>query len=352
MNISGTNRSQQQEAVASAFESLSGPERDLLAKKIFGAALTPLEQTSHTYLMHSNASYQTAYANKHILGANSPQSKKTNQVATSQPVFKKATPRSTPPTPQSHAPRGTQTPVQTTSSAQGKAQADRFLSNWMNSPVDNSPKTWQIDWNKPAIFSFGTYDKVDGIKPKGWTANKLTEFGRTSRSNYLSNYYMPPGGITIDGQKYKSVEHYYQAAKFIKRDQNGRVVKDRNGNLEFTDKSRYDRILSAGTANEARDIAAEHPKPSTTITHDDALMSRVMKKALYAKYTNPDGSPNALGRDLIATGNRLLVEGNKRGDKGDDRWGAVFDFNGPASLTGKNMLGTMLMELRDELKTR
>ena len=63
-----------------------------------------------------------------------------------------------------------------------------------------------------------------------------------------------------------------------------------------------------------------------------------MKKILYSKFAqNP-----YLAYGLLATGNEELIEGNTWGDK---IWGQV---NGE----GQNLLGKILMEVREEIRNK
>lgn len=63
----------------------------------------------------------------------------------------------------------------------------------------------------------------------------------------------------------------------------------------------------------------------------------VMRDVLRAKFTQN----KELARKLVDTGDAELVEGNTWGDR---YWGVC-------DGVGRNLLGTLLMELRDELKT-
>ena len=63
----------------------------------------------------------------------------------------------------------------------------------------------------------------------------------------------------------------------------------------------------------------------------------IMKELLKKKFENAE-----LAEKLLATGDMELVEGNNHGDR---FWGMV---NG----VGKNMLGKLLMEVRDDLRNK
>jgi len=68
----------------------------------------------------------------------------------------------------------------------------------------------------------------------------------------------------------------------------------------------------------------------------EEVKDKVMREALYAKFTQ---HPN-LHEKMLATGNADIIEHTKN----DSYWGDGGDG------TGKNMLGVLLMELREELQ--
>lgn len=289
----------------------------LIDKKINGPSLGCFETLAHVFLYLFNKLYRDTFKARKLDNLDPTQNKASQ-------VFKKT-----------------------------KVDIDPWLKSWLSKPIDNGKKTWVIGdqhkhpqadifWQTPAILFLGMYDKMDRIDSRA--AWRFNSHGRTARANYLSNFF--PCQIEIDGRKYKSVEHYYQAMKFPIGSDN------------------YNNVVNSEDAFSARDAGRVRTgaKPCRDLD-DDQEMSRLIKKGLFAKFTNKDGSPNALGRDLIATGNQIIIEGNRResqGNKtpGDNRWGAIFDPAGFSnqsemiSLTGSNMLGKMLMELRQELKNR
>ena len=129
---------------------------------------------------------------------------------------------------------------------------------------------------------------------------------------FLSNFSRHP--LIIDGKFYKTSEHYFQSIKF------------------------------EGTEYEERIIISATPSKAAKIGRDRSLPLRkdwkkikvnVMYKALIYKFGQ---NPKILNK-LLATGNAKLVEHTKR----DSFWGDGGDG------TGKNMLGNLLMEAREEL---
>lgn len=188
-----------------------------------------------------------------------------------------------------------------------------------------------LDWRQPAILAFGEFDRLDGLpQHEKW---RMQRHGFHTNANYLSNYYLR--NIVVEGRIYKSVEHYYQAIKF----KNHPAI--------------FEQITKAQTADDARRIAQQH-QGLANLSNDQEMAMR-MKPALWAKFINPNGTPTELGKMLMATGNQPLVEGNDRGNRSDKRWGMKVDFkNMPnaIALEGQNLLGKLLMEIRDILMSQ
>ena len=132
---------------------------------------------------------------------------------------------------------------------------------------------------------------------------------------FLSNFYMCP--VAFEGTVYPSSEHAYMASK--------------------TDDNRIrEHILSLETAREARNYG----QTFALRPHWDDVKYTYMKKVLQDKFTrNPH-----LGKKLIETGNRQLVE---KGTWHDQYWGICTCKQHQGE--GKNALGQILMEIREEL---
>lgn len=79
--------------------------------------------------------------------------------------------------------------------------------------------------------------------------------------------------------------------------------------------------------------------------HWDEMKYQIMWDILQAKFLQ---NPAAL-RVLLATGKRMIVEGNTWAD---DIWGMIQPARGGTLWYGKNVLGTMLMEIRDSYQDR
>ena len=131
----------------------------------------------------------------------------------------------------------------------------------------------------------------------------------------FSNFSAHP--FTLEGQLWPTSEHYFQAQKFI-------------GHPEHQDEIRL-----AATPMEAAEKGRERHRPlrpDWNAVRDDA-----MRRALTAKFAaHPE-----LIELLLATGDETLIEKTTN----DYYWGCGTEG------TGKNRLGELLMELRNELRT-
>jgi ribA/ribD-fused uncharacterized protein len=87
------------------------------------------------------------------------------------------------------------------------------------------------------------------------------------------------------------------------------------------------------------------PHRKTSRPDFDALRVRIMWWALRAKLA---GNLRLFGRVLLASGSRPIVEDSHK----DTYWGATADPARPDVLTGRNVLGRLLVRLRDGLRER
>lgn len=124
-----------------------------------------------------------------------------------------------------------------------------------------------------------------------------------------------PYPVEIDGKLWPTTEHYFQAQKF------------------------------AGTPHEEEVRAEPSPMVAAKMGRDrgrplrpdwEAVKDDLMRKALAAKFSQHAD----LRQMLLATGSAVIVEHTKN----DHYWGDGGDGS------GQNMLGRMLMELRDRLQ--
>ena len=121
--------------------------------------------------------------------------------------------------------------------------------------------------------------------------------------------------IEMDGRSWPTSEHYFQAMK-------------------FTDPTYQDRIAQARTPKEAAELGRSRSipiRPDWDEYRDEVMRHVVLKKFL----THRD-----ICEILLATGDEELVEKTSS----DYYWGCGTEG------TGKNMLGRILMEVREELR--
>lgn len=129
----------------------------------------------------------------------------------------------------------------------------------------------------------------------------------------FSNFSRHP--IAIKGKAWPTSEHYFQAQKFV------------------------------GTEHESKVRNCTGPKEAAAMGRDRKLPLRrdwesvkddVMREAVYAKFSQHED----IKETLLSTGDATLVEHTEK----DSYWGDGGDGS------GKNMLGQILMEVRDRLK--
>lgn len=135
----------------------------------------------------------------------------------------------------------------------------------------------------------------------------------TGKYRFLSNFH--PAPVTYKGERYLTVEHAYQASKT-----------NSPGLQEW--------IRNAPTPSEAKKRGRR-----CGIRGDfDLVRVAIMRDLLRQKFAQ--GTP--LAGYLLATRDACLVEGNT--------WGDVFWGVDERTGQGENMLGKLLMQIRNELK--
>jgi len=128
--------------------------------------------------------------------------------------------------------------------------------------------------------------------------------------SFLSNFY--PVKVQYGAYVYPSVEHAFQAAKTL-------------------DLAARERIRNAPTAARAKAIGRRvELRPEW-----DRIRVGVMLYLLHDKFSHPE-----LGQKLLDTGDAELVEGNTWNDT---HWGVCRG-------VGLNMLGKLLMQVREEIR--
>lgn len=132
---------------------------------------------------------------------------------------------------------------------------------------------------------------------------------------FLSNFYRC--SMLYAGCLAPTAEHHYQAAKTV---------------------SALERDLVLGAASPG---IAKRLGRNVTIRSDwEESKVDVMREILQAKFGNP-----VLRRELLSTGDTLLIEGNTWGDR---IWGTTKNSSG--IYEGENLLGKLLMELRASIR--
>ena len=122
-------------------------------------------------------------------------------------------------------------------------------------------------------------------------------------------------GIELDGKWWKTTEHYFQAQK-------------------FEDEGYREKIRRASDAKTAANLGRSR---AFKLREDwETVKDKVMKDAVRRKFETHESIRNL----LIGTGNEKLVENAP----GDYYWGCGADGS------GKNKLGKILEEVRDELR--
>lgn len=177
-----------------------------------------------------------------------------------------------------------------------------------------------ITTKQARVAEFFEYAKAQGTiidesdTPDTQTKMPIINFYRTQDAyGCFSNF--SPHGVLIDLKWWPTTEHYFQAQKF------------------------------AGTPREEEVRLAKSPRIAADMGRDRAFPLRsdweqvkndVMLAALREKF----GPCSHLAAILLETGNATLVEHTKN----DSYWGDGGDGS------GKNMLGKLLMQVRDELR--
>jgi ribA/ribD-fused uncharacterized protein len=138
-----------------------------------------------------------------------------------------------------------------------------------------------------------------------------------NENEFLSNFY--PAKIYLDGKGYPTIEHAYQAAKSLH-------LGDRN-------------LISSLRPDQAGKAKRLGKKFVLRSDWED-IKIEVMEKLLRQKFDQ-----SALKQKLLNTGSQKLVEGNHWHD---NYWGDCRCQRCGGVINGLNMLGILLMKLREE----
>jgi ribA/ribD-fused uncharacterized protein len=134
----------------------------------------------------------------------------------------------------------------------------------------------------------------------------------------MSNFH--PSPIVIGSRRYATVEHWFQSMKTL-------------------DAAQSEGIRRAATPGLAKKLG----RRCTMRAAWDSVKDEVMLVGLRAKFTQiPD-----LQRQLMETRNAVLIEGNQWHDQ---YWGSCICRRKDCTPPGRNMLGVLLMQVRQEIK--
>ena len=160
--------------------------------------------------------------------------------------------------------------------------------------------------------------------------------------NMLSNFYEVDIGLP-EGT-FPSVEHYFQATKFIAEDRN----RFRKG-AEFDRHVERKQITAVTKGRFAKSAgsksgSAKHNLTLVADAFEPAKAKRRMKDALLEKFKQ-----EPFRQVLLNTGNRPLVHIGMRGSL--DYWTGKVD-KSTGEIIGENTMAKLLMEVRDEIQDR
>ncbi len=142
-------------------------------------------------------------------------------------------------------------------------------------------------------------------------AKAIYFFSKSEKYFELSNF--ANDSFKVDGVSWPTMEHYFQAMKFIGTDQ-------------------YDKIRNAVSPKQAKDLGQTRIVP---IREDwDNVKEEIMLNGLREKFKIPE-----LKELLLKTGKKELIENSPY----DRYWGIGKDGK------GKNRLGVLLMQVRQEI---
>lgn len=154
---------------------------------------------------------------------------------------------------------------------------------------------------------------------------KIIKFYHAYEENgEFSNYY--ESKFYLDNKSWPSVEHYFQAQKFIKKDN------DDENKIIMKEKA-FESVYNAKTPDDAKKLSKVYNEFKRSDWYE--VRDDVMYKAVKAKFIQN----NMLSNKLLKTQNAILQENSKK----DTYWG-----NGGDTNNGKNKLGEILMKVRGE----
>ncbi|MGE0010364.1 MAG: NADAR family protein [Candidatus Babeliales bacterium] len=214
-----------------------------------------------------------------------------------------------------------------TNTTVGESFVDAFKMLWPKKQYELSATQQAAPTTKAGTGTqtpLGATTKIMGNQGTQWGGNADSIYFYVKDAPYyeFTNFYEQD--IKIDGKVWPTSEQYYQAMKFT------------DNNLQ--EKIRQFKSDAAGSGPRKAFDFAQKNKSSVRADWQQISLD-TMRKAVREKFTQHKGLANL----LLSTGTKTLVEaagGN------DDFYGAGADYN------GKNWLGRILMEVRDELRQK
>lgn len=197
---------------------------------------------------------------------------------------------------------------------------DCWVAETDHSPQAKESANMRLSWFKWAVSML--IGKTFGLHPKVTSSSLVLSTKRKGKCmvidsfqdeyRFLSNFY--PSRIYIDGVEYPTVEHAYQSRKT----ENPTV---------------RELIRTARTPGEAKRMGSK-----VVLRSDwEEIKVDTMLNLLRLKFNLP-----TLNKMLLSTGNSELIEGNYWGDT----------FWGVCRGSGKNILGKLLMQVRQEIRDK
>ena len=141
-------------------------------------------------------------------------------------------------------------------------------------------------------------------------------------AEFLSNFFTVPGGLKFMGYVVPTAEHAYQMMKTLNQDDRAWIALQPTAYL----------AKRAGNKNGLNGRKIELRQDWEEVKYE------IMKQVVRAKFTQHAG----LAKMLLMTGDKPLIELNWWGD---DIWGWC-----SKTWRGTNLLGRILMEIREELR--
>ena len=146
-------------------------------------------------------------------------------------------------------------------------------------------------------------------------SNPILFYGTKDVYGCFSNF--SPHWIKLDGKSWPTTEHYFQAQK-------------------FAGTPHEDAIRLASSPKQAAQMGRDRKHPLRTDW--ESVKNDVMRRAVKAKFEQHE----EVRQTLLETGDAKIIENAP----GDYYWGIG------TRGTGKNMLGVILMEVREQLRTQ